>query len=181
MRMTRSSLRRSVPIAVFLMVTVASGFCAQKKSLPQTKTSGSNDLSCIYKTILPALREKSGVPPMLPSRIDLLDCSTFANLIAVDNSGYHIVLAATTDCEGQHVCAYGSVEGSKTPIRLGSDGVPVRLNHGSSARYFATQCYAYCDEAYITWAEKGFYYSVGLKAGSKQQLISAANSVFSPK
>jgi hypothetical protein len=100
---------------------------------------------------------------------------------AVGLSGYSIVLAVVDQpCEGQNWCTYGSLEGSTKPIQNGDlPAIPVHLANGVQASYTKFVCYASCTQAYINWKQNGYYYSIGIKAGKKRQLIEAANSVIS--
>lgn len=96
---------------------------------------------------------------------------------------YVIVLAATPDCEGQHVCSYGTFIGTRRPLNQIDEystderrGVRVKLVNGITGLFFAPTCGAYCSDSLVVWDEDAYHYIVGLKAGSKQDLVQAANS-----
>jgi len=166
--------------AAFVLAVAEPSAIRQDKPDPKATQKGSaEDASFVFSKILPKLRRNSGVPPRLPSYLPDVDRNSevYATLGSANSSGYGIILGSVPDCEGQNVCLYGSLGGSTAPIKLGkSRGVPVKLQEGIQGRFFDSECFAYCNESYVTWSEDGFYYAIGIKAGKKDELIRIANS-----
>ncbi|MFZ0732966.1 MAG: hypothetical protein WAM79_11625 [Candidatus Sulfotelmatobacter sp.] len=100
---------------------------------------------------------------------------------SVDFGGYSLILAATPDCAGQHVCSYGNVIRTRSEIKQASleslqTATVVRLRSGVKAYFHAFKCGASCGESSIAWTEGAYSYAITLKAASKSDLIAAANS-----
>jgi hypothetical protein len=145
----------------------------QQASKPQVaqKDSGA---SLSFSEINATVRRKSRVPPRLPSFLHF----DYA-ILHVSSSGYTVLWAADPDCEGQHVCSFGSVQGGVSPFKMDPEagpGVPVILRRGIRGRFFKSMVYAYPTEAYVTWREGRFYYAIGMKAGRKKELMREVNS-----
>jgi len=97
----------------------------------------------------------------------------------VDQTGYEVVLGATPDCQGQHVCSYGFLLGTTGPVSdFVSDrkGIAVTLHNGIRGTFYDMLCGAYCGESLIAWNEGRYHYIIGLKAEKKANLILVANS-----
>lgn len=145
-----------------------------------------NHVSAALTEIAPLLRSKTSVPLRLPARISGLDQEPdlHANIVSADDSGYVIVLGATSDCEGQHVCSFGALIGTSRPFESidfysvsdRKDKQSVTLEHGIKGRYSPGFCGAYCGDNVIAWTEGRYRYVIGLKAGTRADLINAANS-----
>ena len=147
--------------------------------------AGTSHVSETLGRIVPTLRRQTSVPLRLPSHIPALDQEPdlHANILSADKTGYVIVLAATPDCEGAHVCSFGALIGTTRPVKSidfysVSDRKrnSVTLRRGMKADFYRSECATYCDDALIVWTEHAFHYIVGLKGGSKAELIAAANS-----
>jgi hypothetical protein len=133
----------------------------------------------IFRGIEPALRRDSAVPPRLPAFLPDVDADhpIYPVIQSAGRSGYDIVLATVLPCEGQNNCLYGTLRGSTTPISVDGDpGVPIMLHGRVKGQYIKSVCHAFCTESFVKWREKGFFYSVGIKAEKKADVIKAANS-----
>jgi len=138
----------------------------------------------VFSKLVPALLHKTSVPLRLPTHIPGLEKGNFHAIVnSADETRYIIVLGATLDCEGQHVCSYGALIGTAHPLKdLDFYGVSkrkassVRLHHGINGDFYDTICAAYCSDSLIVWTEGKYHYIVGLKAGSKPNVIRTANS-----
>ncbi len=134
--------------------------------------------------VIPELQQKTSVPLRLPTRIPALDNEQdlYAIVTAVEKDRYVVVLGATPDCEGQHVCTFGTAMGASRPLsELNEDDMngrwtAVRLTHGIKGRFRAFTCAAYCGESVVSWSEGKYHYAIGMKAEKKAVLISIANS-----
>lgn len=130
----------------------------------------------IFDPIKPALR-RSGVPALLPAFLPQVDRKHPLPVVlkSAGKSGYNILIATDLPCDGQNNCLYGTLQGSVSPFKR--EGVPVKLNNGIQAEYIDYECHAYCSEAYVRWKQNGFFYSIGIKGGEKNDLLQIANSV----
>jgi hypothetical protein len=169
---------------VGLLILFCSGAMQSERGFAMRGESHSYDTSeqkplFIFGEIEPVLRRQTTVPLRLPSFLPAVDKEhpIFGVLKSADRSGYDILLATELPCEGQNHCSYGSLRGSVIPLKHdGGTGVPVRLRAGLRGRFIKTVCHAYCTESFVQWRERGFYYSVGIKAGKKSAVVKTANS-----
>src|SRR5579863_5485158 len=105
-------MRKLISVAVGLFAYSLLWHPAQAQAQePEARCPGS--LSPIGKVFAKAetvLRSKTSVPLRLPTCVWGLDSENepFAIVKSVDESGYVVVLGATPNCEGQHVCSYGT-------------------------------------------------------------------------
>jgi len=143
-----------------------------------------DDVSFVFEKVVPLIRAKSKVPPRLPRFLPVVTPSSPVYAVAqtVTESEYDVLLAVALPCEGQNHCLYGSVRGSTSPPETG-DTLPeaILLKGEIKAQFIKSECYAYCNQAYIQWKEGDYYYSVGLKAGAKADLLKVANSALPTK
>ena len=131
------------------------------------------------------LRTKTSVPLRLPTCVWGMDSDDkpYAIVKSVDAGGYVVVLGATPDCEGQHVCSYGTMIGSSRPVDQieGYDvtrrpRTPVKLRGGITGYFYEAVCGAYCSDSFITWTEGRYHYIIGLKAEKRSKLLASVNS-----
>jgi hypothetical protein len=130
----------------------------------------SSDLFAELRLSLP---NKTNVPLRLPYFLpDSVDASApdvhlYAILEAADKGEYYIQLAWTSDCEGGNSCHYGSIIGSAAIIPgPHRKRIPVQLSGGVTGYYIPFTCGAHCDDSSLVWSERGFHYSISIKAGS---------------
>jgi hypothetical protein len=78
----------------------------------------SSHLIEVLAEVAPTLRDTTSVPLRFPSHIPGLDKETqlYAITRSVDVTGYEVVLGATPDCQGQHVCSYGFLVGTTRSV-----------------------------------------------------------------
>ena len=135
----------------------------------------------VFSKIVPALIRKTSVPLRIPTYLPGLGNGDFHAIInSADEAGYIIVLGATPDCEGQHVCSYGALIGTAHPLRdldfynvSRAKSLRVHLHQGVIGDFYATTCAAYCDDSLMVWTEGKYHYIIGLKAESKSNMIRA--------
>jgi hypothetical protein len=139
--------------------------------------------SLVFSEVEPVIHQKSRVLPALPSFLPYVDKShsIYAVVRSVSDSGYDILLANAIPCEGQNWCLYGSVRGSIEPFNHTFNHAtpaasPMSLHKGIQGKFIEATCDTYCTEAYAEWKEDGYYYSIGMKAGKRDQLRKMANS-----
>jgi hypothetical protein len=175
------------PIFVSLMIVCATALgsqTAQPNAQSGQPTNNFPGIPKIFKGLDPRLKV-SAVPLVFPHALPYVKATEplYLSVQSVGQSGYSIVLAVVDQpCEGQNWCTYGSIEGSANPIHISDlPAIPVQLANGVQALYTKSVCDAFCTQAYISWKQNGYYYSIGIKAGKKRQLIEAANSAISTK
>jgi len=138
----------------------------------------------VFSKIVPALLLKTSVPLRVPTYLPALKKGDFHAIInSADQTGYIVVLGATPDCRGEHVCSYGALIGTDHPLRdldfyVVSDrkAASVPLHHGITGNFYDTTCAAYSSDTLMVWTEGKYHYIIGLKAESKSNVIRAANS-----
>jgi hypothetical protein len=186
--------------AMLLYVVLAIGNLAASKASPpfqqgvaraaqpHSRTDEQAKLARRLREYLPQLKEKTSIPPRLITYFPRLDKADdlYVNVISADSTRYEIVLAFDPDCLGQNVCGYGILVGTTLPFNEIPDikdrkWVPVTLAGGIKARYYDTQCYAYCSYSMVAWSEGKWRYLVELKAERKWLVIKAANSALAYK
>jgi hypothetical protein len=55
-------------------------------------------------------------------------------------------------------------------------GQQVKLANGIRGYFIDAKCGASCSNSDLSWEQKGYRYTVGIKAGSKRDLVKIANS-----
>jgi hypothetical protein len=156
----------------------------QKEPVKQ-RTKPQSHVAETFSQVAPKLRKNTSVPLRLPTFVRGLEDESklYAVIKSADAAGYVVVLGATPDCQGQHVCSYGIFIGTSRPLDLIGEydfsdrhGTRVALAHGIKGAFYETDCGAYCSDALITWSEGNFHYVIGIKAEKKSDLIRTANS-----
>ena len=133
----------------------------------------------IFAPIIGKLRQDTAVPlklpPFLPFNNDRAN-PLYVNGSA-DEQGYRIEIGLTPDCEGQHVCHYGTLFGSRRRIEM-DDGkrVAVVLAGGVRGEFHESTCAAYCSDVQIGWPQDGYFYMISLKAATPAELKRMVNS-----
>ena len=167
----KRSLRLIVGLFAFSLLWQSAQVQAQGS---ETHCLGSlSQISGVFTKAVTVLRSKTSVPPRLPTCVWGLDTKDehFAIVKSVDEGGYVVVLGATPDCEGQHVCSYGTMIGTSRPLdQIDEYDVTrrrrtlVKLRRGLTGYFYASVCGAYCSDSFITWTEGAYHYIIGLKA-----------------
>jgi len=135
--------------------------------------------SLTFHDVYPVIRQKSKVSPELPTFLPYTDKDNPAHAIieSIGESDYQIMLAWVVPCAGGHDCLYGSIRGSDVPFTVAEGkSMPVTLVRGIKGKFIKSVCEINCTQAYVGWSDRGFYYSVGVKAGKKNDLVKMANS-----
>jgi hypothetical protein len=140
----------------------------------------------VFSKAVPLILKKTSVPIRIPTEVpglDREDDDLYAIVQSADETGYTIILGATPDCEGQHVCSYGTLIGTTRPFNeIADDGLTDRrkkrviLWNGISGYFYDSVCGAYCDDSLIVWTEGKYRYIIGLKAEKQSNMIKVANS-----
>jgi len=107
----------------------------------------------------------------------------YAIVKSVNEGGYVIVLGGTPNCEGQHVCSFGTMIGTSRPLdQIDEYDVTrrprtlVKLRRGLTGFFYESVCGAYCSDSFITWNEGAYHYIIGLKAEKESNLLASVNS-----
>lgn len=139
----------------------------------------------VYAKALIVLRSKTTVPLRLPTCILGLESKdeVYAVVKSANEDEYVLILGATPDCKGQHVCSYGTVIGTSRPLdQIDEYDVKrrprtlVKLRNGSTGYFYASLCGAYCSDSFIAWTEGMYHYIIGLKAETESNLVASVNS-----
>jgi hypothetical protein len=164
-------------LKLLIIAMLVGGVIVLAQDRSQSPSSHVQD-SSPFPEIDPSALNKIGIPVRFPIFLPETGGAKIFAVIREANAGqYNILLAAVLPCGGGNACTYGSVEGSRQPLDpvLGKT-IRVVLGDGIVGHFTATQCHAFCSQAYIRWEERGVYYSIGVKAGRKRALIKAAQS-----
>jgi hypothetical protein len=155
-------------------------------STSKSDTSGPQpQIIKVFSKAAALLHQKTSVPLRLPTHVSGLDGEgeVYAIVKSANETGYIVILGATPDCEGQHVCSHGTLIGTSHPLSQVDEyaindrrGTPVRLQHGLKGYFYESVCGAYCSDSLIVWTEGNNHYIIGLKAQRKSDMIGAANS-----
>ena len=145
-----------------------------------------SSISSVYTKAVTVLQSKTSVPLRLPTCVWGLNSNDDIHAIvkSADESGYVLVLGATPDCEGQHVCSYGTMIGTSRPLNQIDDAydvtrrprTAVKLHRELHGYFYASVCGAYCSDSFVTWTEGKYHYVIGLKAEKKSNLLASVNS-----
>jgi len=131
------------------------------------------------------LRGRTSIPVRIPKRVPALEAAdtVYPIIRSADEIEYVLVLGATSDCEGQHACSYGTFMGTTRPTQRIAEydladrkKKSVMLRHGFRADFYESICAAYCGDSVIFWNEGKYGYLIRLKGGKASELIAAANS-----
>jgi hypothetical protein len=139
----------------------------------------------VFSEAVTVLRQRTSVPVRIPTEIPGLDAENdlYAIVKSAYRTGYAVVLGASPDCEGQHVCSYGTLIGTTRPLNeiddykfTGRRRKRVILWNGISGYFYDSVCGAYCSDSLIVWTEGKYRYIIGLKAERQSNMIKVANS-----
>src|SRR5690349_13092891 len=103
--------------SLFFMLLCPAGQAKARRSGAPCSGSQSAVSNAFAKAIV-TLRAKTPVPPRLPTCVPGLGSGddAYAIVKSADENGYVVVLGATPDCQGQHVCSYGTMIGTLHPL-----------------------------------------------------------------
>ena len=171
-------------IALSLCAFDVTGYLREMANAQQGKTTldPEETTSLTFHDVYLVIRLKSAVSPEFPTFLPYTDKDNPAHAIieSVGQSDYQIMLAWVMPCAGGHNCIYGSVRGGAVPFTVAEGkSVPVTLLRGIKGNFIESVCEINCTQAYVGWSDGAFYYSVGVKAGKKDDLVKVANSAIS--
>ncbi len=174
-RIPQPARTRSPLASVAVALLLASAFRGRAQQAPTF--SGATALAQVRKKI----KDGSQVPLRLPSYVPNAndpDHPVFLTLQKLSPKDYLLLLAFDKDCQGQHVCEVGTMQGSSEPLQhdYNTTPQPVLLKNGSHANYVSFQCGSYCGDGELWWSEGRWNYSIRMKAGNLKELLQLANS-----
>lgn len=133
-----------------------------------------------YENILPQLRSTFKGTIHLPKTFLEVGRKypAYPRLLTVSADSYELIFTPDKDepCEGEHRCTYGRVTASGHPGIFDTPAQKVRLVNGTQGDFYKMSCGSYCGEATLEWREGETYYTIGIKAGERKDLIEAVNS-----
>lgn len=136
-----------------------------------------------FARVRDSIQARAGMPLRLPRVAlgDSADRSLYVLVLKAVRDRYFIVLSDDADCPGGSVCRVATVAGEcvltdSAPPR----GERVALAGGRAGMYVAPVCGAGCSDAAVVWREGRYRYQVGLKTGSKAEVVRMANSALLP-
>jgi hypothetical protein len=149
------------------VLVVATGSCAEAQTH-------------VFDPVVAGLHRDAGISLRLPRFLPYDNDPThplYANVLPGSKGSYEVEIGWTPDCIGRNYCHYGTVYGSEKSILLNEGRrIAVKLAHGVHGTFVASTCGASCDDATISWSQNGYFYAVGLKAGSLRELRRVVNS-----
>ena len=132
----------------------------------------------IFGRILTSLKQKTKVPLRLPDYLATEEETypLYAIVESVSRTRYNLELGFTPDCSGQ-ACHYGTVSGEIIKSKFNHSGSKaVKMKQGSIGYFFEGTCGASCADSDLVWEQKGYRYTVSIKAGNVETLTKIANS-----
>jgi hypothetical protein len=151
-----------------------------KKFVGQIVKTSPQEADTIFSKIKAELLNKTSVPLRLPSLLpDVGDAENplYGRVQKAEKGDYTIELGWVENCDGGNACHYGTVRGSTSKlVENGGAKVPVKLRGGILGYFIHSTCGAHCDDSAVGWAERGYYYSISIKAADMETLVAVANS-----
>jgi hypothetical protein len=154
----RPPIRRltTVLIAVIALVAVAvPAFAASSRKV---------DVPHKFRKLIPKVKEKSGLPVLLPQKIwaaGVRSSHVFPAGSATEH-GFFLELDFAKGCQGANACflaSFSGERGAKFSFKR-----KVKLTHGIVGRWQPQQCGASCAPVFIQWKEFGVLYEIEDKA-----------------
>lgn len=138
----------------------------------------SGDHQDLFKTVLPQLQKNTKVPPILPTYLASEEETEplYATMESIASNRYEIELAFAPECHTASACHYGTLIGKVSKKLPPLKGQRVKLSKGLTGYFVDAKCGANCSDSTLTWEQQGHRYTVGIKAGRKEELIKVANS-----
>jgi len=132
----------------------------------------------IFESVAPQLQQQTQLSVLLPGFVPEADyVEIYPILTSVTSSKYEIMLGYTEDCNGGTACRLGMISAETiTPAAKKLTGEKVDLPSGITGYFVDATCGANCSDATISWDQKGSRYTLGIKAGKKEDLVKMANS-----
>ena len=159
-------MRRSLLIAVALAALAALAVPAVASTTVSVPAK--------FRSVLPKVRSKSGVPIRLPARVRTDSSKVYGAVEGLRSGRYHLSLGLARGCHEATACFLASFFAKR-----GAAPDPglrkVSLAHGIVGRYRPISCGASCAAAAVQWRENRVAYEIQYK-GSKRQMVALANS-----
>jgi len=193
--MNKSSLAPVKWMTLLMVITLAA--CQESPIIRSSASSGvstSQELSgggsppvltaeaklphTVFAPLLSELENQTQLPVLLPSWLpdEKETAPVYAMATEVSGSEYRVLLGFTPDCNGGTACRWGEVSGQTGTLTPPEGGESINLAQGIKGYFVPATCGANCSDAVVMWEQSGGHYSVGLKAGEKEELIEMANS-----
>jgi hypothetical protein len=134
--------------------------------VPAAASAKTVDLPTLFADVLPAVKERTEVPVLLPQRYRS-DAETNVPSGVGFRRGYSLGIAAAEDCGGATACfvADFSAQRGEDPHYTRK----IRLTGGRTGFFKPLTCGASCSPPAIEWVEDGVLYSIQAHAGTKKQ------------
>ena len=120
----------------------------------------------LFRSVLPRVRRRSGVPILLPSQVPAyVPASQLSASGSGFRRGYSLALASDPRCGGATACFVGSFTGER-------GGRPayrrtVRLVGGTRGYYKPLTCGASCSPPAVQWVRRGVLYEISYAGASR--------------
>ena len=165
-------IRRSLTIIIALIALAA-------VAVPALAAGGSVDVPRKFKTLIPKVSSKSGIPVLLPSRVySYVAPSRVFGSGSATRKSYDLELGVTRQCNGANACfvaAFLATRGGKPAFRT-----KVSLIRGITGYFKPVTCGASCSPAFVQWVQGGVLYEIEYKGASqskeKSTMVALANS-----
>jgi hypothetical protein len=170
----RVAIRRSITVLIALIALAA------VVAVPALAASsdGKVNVPKKFKKHIPKVKEKSGLPVLLPQKmwVPVRPSRSYPASFA-NEKGYTLELDAARGCNGANVCFLAQFSGTRGGEF--SFKRKVKLTHGLVGRFYPVHCGASCAPAFIQWKEFGVLYEIqdkGVGRHEKRWMQKLANS-----
>jgi hypothetical protein len=169
MRRTPHATSRRPPIRRLIAVLIAV-IAATAVAVPALAASSRKvDVPHKFRKLTPKVKEKSGLPVLLPQKIWAAGFGpghVYPSGSATEH-GYFLELDFAKGCQGANACFFSSFSGERGGKF--SFKRKVKLSHGIVGRWQPIRCGASCAPAFIQWKEFGVLYEIEDKVVGKNE------------
>ncbi len=155
---------------------------------PHTVSKPASTFDPVFLPIIGELKAKTSLPIRLPKKLPEIlrsgNSPVYAVVGEVGRSNYSVYFATSIDCAVRRVdssCNLGHLSAASgldlVTIEYAAWVKVVQLAHNISGMYFPSTQADMRNNGMISWKQGNVQYSVGIKAGSDNDLIPLANSV----
>jgi hypothetical protein len=154
---------------------------SQTTTAQSPNTGRSMPVAEVFRSILPQLKQQTGVPILLPSELFGRQPGERIYVSGIgETNGYKIKLESVPNCRGTNTCFIGYFGAERTASTPSSDQ-GVRLARGITGYYTPLSCGGSCSPPSISWMHKGVLYSIQMRVSrdaseAKATMIRLANS-----
>jgi hypothetical protein len=159
----RPPIRRLITVLIAVVAVAAVAVPALAASSPPKV-----DVPHKFRKHIPKVKEKSGLPVLLPEKLytGFRPSRVFPESVANEKS-YSLALSAARNCHFANACFIASFDAER-------DGKfsfkrKVKLTHGIHGRWQPIRCGASCAPAFIQWKEFGVLYTIEDKVVGKHE------------